>query len=233
MTQENSNILENSDYKNFEEKRWKGREQQLVFRHKIAYELLIKSNSNSFLDIGCGDGVFEEFIENKNKNIKSTGIDFSSTAVESAKERNLNADFIMADVTSGGVPFDDNSFDTVIALDVLEHQFAPQDLLKEMKRVAKKFVIVGVPNFSSFPSRIQMLCGRVPENNRPKKGHVYWFNREKLINLLENGGFKIVVIRMNYQLERYFLIGAFLRFLTKIFPGLFALSFVVLAEKEV
>lgn len=231
MSSQNINTIEESDYKNFEERRWKGREQQLVFRHRVAHELLLESSSNSFLDIGCGDGIFEEFVEDKSKNIKGTGVDFSSTAIESAKNRDLKANFIIADVTGKGIPLADNTFDAVVALDVLEHQFAPQDLLKEMGRVTKRYVIVGVPNFSSFPARIQMMWGNVPENNRPKKGHVYWFNRNTLQKLLKDGGFEIRVIKMNHQLERFFLLGTLFSVLAKIFPNLFSLSFVVLAEK--
>lgn len=224
--------VEESDYKKFEEKRWIGRDQQLVFRHRVAYELLVESKSSSFLDIGCGDGVFESFVKEHNNQIQCTGIDFSSSAIESAKKRIANVDFLIADVTSNGIPFDADSFDTVIALDVLEHQFAPQDLLCEMKRAAKKHVIVGVPNFSSLPARIQTVFGKVPENNRPKKGHVYWFNKKTLTTLFEQNGLIITDIRMNHQMERYFFLGALFGVLMKLFPGLFALSFVVLAEKS-
>lgn len=223
--------MEDSDYKKFEEKRWVGREQQLVFRHRVAYELLVQTKSNSFLDIGCGDGTFEAFVKKNNESIQCTGIDLSSSAIKNAKNRMLPVDFLTVDVTSKGIPFSDETFDTIIALDVLEHQFAPQDLLQEMKRVTKKYIIIGVPNFSSFPARLQMLFGFIPENNRPKKGHVYWFNRKTLLKLVKDGGFTIKEVRMNYQLERYFLLGSIFGFLTKAFPGLFSLSFVLLAEK--
>lgn len=219
------------DYELFEDKRWSKKMQQLVFRHQAAYSLFKNSEGTSFLDIGCGDGVFEEFVKSEHPEVVCAGIDLSETAIATAKEKVSGVEFIARDVLREGIPYPDNSFDVVIALDVLEHVFNPEILLSEMKRVAKHHVIIGVPNFSSFPSRVQMLFGRVPENNRPKKGHVYWFTRDILASLLTSHGLKISKFETNHQLAKVPFFGTLLKFLARIFPNLFALSFVALAKK--
>lgn len=219
------------DYEVFEETRWSSKDQQLVFRHRAAYSLWQKTGGDSFLDIGCGDGVFEKFVKEKHPKSVCSGIDLSEIAIQTAKSNVPDVEFQVRDVLKEGIPYADNTFDAVIALDVLEHVFQPHILLQEIKRVTKKYAIIGVPNFSSFPSRVQMLFGRVPENNRPKKGHAYWFTISVLKNLLEENGFVIREIKTNYQLERFPVLGAFFALLTRIFPGMFALSFIILAEK--
>jgi hypothetical protein len=111
---------------------------------------------------------------------------------------------------------------------VLEHQYDPLVLLKEMARVSKKSVVVGVPNFSSLPARLQILSGRVSENNQPHKGHVYWFNYPVLMGLAEKADLVLERCVMN-TFRPATIVG---NTLTKLFPNLFALSFVAHFHKR-
>lgn len=58
------------------------------------------------------------------------------------------------------LPFDDKKFDVVTALDVLEHLDNPHEALKELFRVAKKSVIVSLPNMYYIQFRWNFLRGR-------------------------------------------------------------------------
>lgn len=220
-----------SEYKEFEDARWKGRIQNPVFRHGAALDL-IDPKDRSILDIGCGDGLFEKLVVDRLPNVRAVGVDFSDEAIALAAVKVPKAEFVVADALVGGIPFADGSFDTVVALDTLEHLYVPQDLIKEMTRVSKKRLIIGVPNFSSLPARLQMLMGKVPENNKPKKGHVYWFNHRVLVNMLKDEGLTIESVKVNCQLQRYPIVGKILLFLARTFPNLFALSYVVAARKK-
>ena len=110
-----------------------------------------------------------------------------------------------------------------LVLDVLEHVYDPLRLLQEAARVSKQFVIVGVPNFSSLPARLQVLRGTVPENNQPNKGHLYWFNHNVLSKVATKAGLQVVEMQMN----TFKPISLFGNWLVRLFPNLFALSFVV------
>ncbi|MBU3968908.1 methionine biosynthesis protein MetW [Patescibacteria group bacterium] len=200
----------------FENEKWKGKDQQIVFRHKMALKMI---GSGRVLDIGCGDGLFLEML----KNVTSEGVDISEEGIKKCIEKGLNV--FLCDFSKDRLPFSDNEFDYVVMLDVLEHLYVPEELLKEAIRVSKKYVIISVPNFSSLPARVQTLFGGVPENNRPKKGHVYWFNLKILEEMLKNNDLKIVDIKMNSFWG--------LNFLTRIFPSLFALSFILRMEKSI
>ncbi len=210
--------------KQFENKRWAGGQQKVVFRHTKALEM---TEGPRVLDVGCGDGLFLGMLNEKDFNAQ--GVDMSDEGVKKCKEKGFDA--VVYDASGGKLPFADNEFDSVVLLDILEHLYSPEDLLKEATRVSKKYVVISVPNFNSIPARLQVLLGKVPENNRPNKGHVYWFNYLNLTDMLKKNNLEIVAFEANTFLASRLLVGPMMKLLTKKFPTLFALSFVVKAEK--
>ena len=213
----------------FEEEHWSGGDQPVVYRHEAALKL-IPQDATSLLDIGCGDGLLLSLAAERVSGT-CTGVDFSDTAVAKAKEKVAACSFKTADITKR-LPFDDTSFETVVALDVCEHLYFPNRLMNEMARVSSKYVIIGVPNFSSLPARLQVLRGRVPENNTPKRGHLYWFNYAVLCNMIQGAGLEVDELLMNYPWETKPLIGPIIKRAGTALPNLFALSFVVRAKKR-
>jgi len=211
--------------KSFENARWTSFRQSIEFRHTAALGLI---KEGPVLDIGCGDGLLLSLC--KDARIEAQGIDFSDAAILHCKEQELNTQQV--DISILPLPFADKSFPIVIALDVLEHTYDPLPLLSEMKRISSRNVIIGVPNFSSLPARLQMFFGKVPENNRSKKGHIYWFNWSVLYSLVKKSGLRISSLRVNALWERMPLIGFLSRALAKIFPSLFALSFVIVCDYD-
>ncbi len=61
--------------------------------------------------------------------------------------------------TDSVIPFEDNFFDVVYAIEVLEHTFRPYDFMKEAYRVLKSngTLIISVPNVSHILSRFSNL----------------------------------------------------------------------------
>jgi len=83
------------------------------------------SKNNSILDYGCGNSPYREMFNDKNSKYVTADI------VEN----------ILAEVhldSKGQVPLDNNSFDTIISTQVLEHVDNPNLYLSEVKRLLKK-----------------------------------------------------------------------------------------------
>ncbi len=109
------------------------------------YKAWLKKNEK-VLDIGCGDGILSSIII-KNTNIRLTGCDISNYL-------KIKIPFVLMK-SSGKLPFEDKSFDTVMLNDVLHHiSFQDQEnILKEAIRVAQKILIFEVePTLSGMIS---------------------------------------------------------------------------------
>ncbi len=202
------------DAHKFENARWQLGDQTPQFRHYACADIIGQGN---VLDVGCGDGLLLDML--REKGVSGEGVDFSEEAIQKCKAKGIRATRHTLDEK---LLYADTSFDWVVALDVLEHQYDPLALLREMTRVSKKNVIVGVPNFSSFPARLQVLLGAVPENNKPNKGHIYWFNYPVLCDLASRSGLIMHECRANTFRPATVFGSAPQRFL----PNLFSLSFV-------
>ncbi|WP_067726340.1 class I SAM-dependent methyltransferase [Oceanobacillus damuensis] len=87
------------------------------------------------LDIGCGDGYGTTKLYQSGFQV--TGIDLSEEMIRLAntrrKERNIS--FMQGDVNE--IPFEDNYFDAVMAINVLEWVENPLQAINELKRVVK------------------------------------------------------------------------------------------------
>lgn len=208
-----------TDVKYFENSRWTSFRQSVEFRHTAALEFI---KDGRVLDIGCGDGLFMDML--RKKGVKAVGVDISDKAVEECLKQGLHAEVV---ASADALPFPDAHFEYVVMLDILEHVYDPILFLAEARRVSKKYIIVGVPNFSSLPARMQTLLGRVPENNRPKKGHVYWFNYAVLMSMAKQAALTPSRLKMNTFSPFTFCSGR----VTNIWPNLFALSFVLELRK--
>lgn len=102
------------------------------------------------LEIGCGNGkTISSLIDD---GVEVAGLDFSETAIEQCRSL-FDCEFVCSDCTK--LPFEDGSFDGVIAFHVLEH-LQPDELestMKEIFRVMKKDAVLLVKVFSKSDMR--------------------------------------------------------------------------------
>lgn len=106
---------------------------------------LINGRYDSVLDVGCRDKILKDFLK---KDAKYQGIDYK------------DSNEILGHNLEYGIPFEDNSFDIVFALDVLEHVENVHFLFDEILRVSKLEAIVAIPNISYWKFRLRFLKGK-------------------------------------------------------------------------
>ncbi|CCE72999.1 Piso0_000008 [Millerozyma farinosa CBS 7064] len=113
---------------------WRNVENSLSFM--VQY---IKESSN-VLDVGCGPGSITVDIASRVPKGHVTGIDTFEELISQGQQKasdlkQENVFFRVASATS--LPFEDNSFDVVVAHQVLVHLADPEAAFREMRRVVK------------------------------------------------------------------------------------------------
>jgi ubiquinone/menaquinone biosynthesis C-methylase UbiE len=125
----------------------------------------------TFLDIGCGDGMYEELFKSKFGLL--IGVDISSYDLETAKKRlnrQSNVDFILADAIH--LPLRDSSVDVVLCSEVLEHLHEPEKALLEIFRVFNKIVLITVPVVNILTIVAKPVYGQKLNDIMRRVGHV-------------------------------------------------------------
>lgn len=95
------------------------------------------------LDAGCGEG---ETLERLAPLLPEavTGVDLNPESVEFTRERIPAGEFSVADILD--LPFEADSFDLVLCLEVLEHIPDPGPAVDELARVGRGDIIFSVPS---------------------------------------------------------------------------------------
>jgi len=132
------------------------------------------------LDVGCGNG--NDALRYSSE--KYTGVDISLPLLEAAKEYCPSHSFKQCDAAN--LPFEDESFDYVFCVSLLEHLHSledTRDCFREMVRVAKNGVLVSWhnPPYDEGESRIKTS---IDETGR-HFGHRKWSNWFKTSDLTE------------------------------------------------
>lgn len=97
----------------------------------------IDANAENLVDVGSGNGYFLKKVEQKYPQIKLHACDLGK------KPKLVDCDFKMGDVEN--LPYEDQSIDVVTCHHTLEHVLDLDQSVRELKRVAKKQVVVVVP----------------------------------------------------------------------------------------
>jgi SAM-dependent methyltransferase len=129
------------------------------------------------LDIGCRYGTLTSRYLAGNDVV---GIDVDREALEKAAELGIETIWAHAEEA---LPFDDRSFDVVVAGELLEHVRDPEALVAEAHRVLRpEGTFVGsVPNAFRVKNRLRFLAGSQPERDPT---HLHLFTPTDLRRLL-------------------------------------------------
>jgi ubiquinone/menaquinone biosynthesis C-methylase UbiE len=95
------------------------------------------------LDFGCGDGPLSFFLAKEKHPRRIVGVDISASAIECAKTflartpviEDVNVEFVLG--STDRLPMPDESFDTLLAFDCLEHVMSPRPILRDWYRILR------------------------------------------------------------------------------------------------
>mgnify|MGYP001576920526 FL=1 len=119
----------------------RGTQRESALFDNIAPEIL--AASVSLLDVGCGDGDFLQRLARSRPALALAGVDMSRERLKSAKAVLPAVELKQGQLPA--LPFEGQSFDTVVCSEVLEHVDDPTGALQELWRVARKQLIITVP----------------------------------------------------------------------------------------
>ncbi len=109
---------------------------------RIVFGRRIRAIANAFqphlcsgrvLDVGCGNGMISKLLMEGRDDLTITGVDTlvrPETAIPVAEYNGVN------------LPFPDNSFSTILLVDVLHHTPDPQAVLQECRRVCRDAILI-------------------------------------------------------------------------------------------
>jgi methionine biosynthesis protein MetW len=114
------------------------------------------------LDLGCGDGVFLEFLRDQ-RQVRGTGLEIDQKYITAAISRGLNV--IEQNMDEGLANFPDQSFDTVVLALALQAVKYPERVLDEMLRIGREGIVT-FPNFGHWRCRLMLgIRGHMPVSN--------------------------------------------------------------------
>jgi methionine biosynthesis protein MetW len=193
--------------------------------------------NNKVLDIGCAGGYLGEKLI-KEKNCEVWGIEPEKKYYEEALNKGYKIVFNKK-IEEALESIQNEKFDYILAGDVLEHLERPGKILLSLSNFLKdngRFVI-SLPNIAHYSVRFGLLSGKWDMHDAGilDKTHLHFYTLKSANELLNNAGWKVVSMRPRGDLERWFRkiglewVGRKLLFL---WPRLFAVQFIFIAEKE-
>lgn len=137
-------------------------------------------SDKKILDIGCRDG---ELTSNYIKGNEIIGLDIDKEALERIR-KNLKIEAHWHDINQAVLPFEDGTFDVVVAGEILEHLVSPQFVAEEAYRILKPagLFIGSVPNSFHWRGRMAFLRGYSIEDAT----HLQLFSHQRIQTLLTN-----------------------------------------------
>ena len=176
--------------------------------------------NSSLIDLGSGDGVFINFLQNKKKNITTFSADISEYVSSSNNKNN----HIVCDISSPEQVRSLGSYDYVSLFEVIEHIPNSEELVQSAIKIARKSIFISIPNTGYFPFRLRLLFGKFPDQWKVHPGeHLRFWTCTDFSIWLEN------ILQDEQVIFNYY---EGIPLLNKLLPKLFAAGIVCEIRKK-
>lgn len=172
--------MSKKDYYSEKEKIYPLSDHEAILRYNRAIKISGIKKNQVILDVGCKYAILNDILKEQNILVDYFGVDITSNVFRKIKGFQPEK-FVEADI-SKKIPFPDNKFDYIFALEIMEHVEFPTRMLSEIKRVLKDdgVLILSVPN---------VYCWNEMYANIAKKseteGHISAFTFQIMERLLQ------------------------------------------------
>lgn len=180
--------------KNFVERYWekywekKDSPKDYSYKADLVKRLVPLEKKLRVLDFGCGKGIITQDMLSINSSLKITGVDVSKIAIESARKRMPQQKFyIIGD--DERLPFKNNSFDFITALDVLLFVQDTELIFKELSRILKPQgkLLITLPYYGILKNIVIAFLGFDQVYN-PRGACIRYYTKKSLINEIKAVG---------------------------------------------
>lgn len=166
-------INETSNRFHFYETYWK------ICGLKLLKKYFPSPKVNSILDFGCGRGEVAPLYRSKGYDVTGTDSD-----QECVRISNLNGRCVLLSPTNPVDQFGPKSFDAVVCFHVLEHVPSPIETIQALSQIARKAVVLAVPNLHTVHKLFKRKIGISDVN----EGHLQSWDHGHLQSLAERHG---------------------------------------------
>ncbi len=165
---------------------------------KLFTEKIVKTISRlkikNILDAGCGEGFIIRKVLKNIPDIKINGLDMNQDSIQFAKKILPNCKFTQGDIIN--MPYNNNSYDLIIALEILEHLKSPELALQELKRVTNNYCLISVP-LEPYFSLGNLLSGKNIKQFGKEPEHLQLWNKKQIVNLVSQY-FNILSVNVSF-----------------------------------
>lgn len=149
----------------------------------------ITKNVNSAHEIGAGEGRSTVKLNKMVSNL--TASEYVQNLVLLAQK--INPELLIFQESVYELKNENSSIDLVFLLEVLEHLDYPELAIKEIKRISKKYLILGVPREPIWCA-LNMCRLKYLKDFGNTPGHLNHWSKKSLIKLIENEYGKVIAI---------------------------------------
>jgi ubiquinone/menaquinone biosynthesis C-methylase UbiE len=145
-------------------------------RFKIVLKLIDNEKFENMLDVGFGSGIFLPTLAKNAQNLYAIDIHQHIGLVEEML-KNTGARIRLKQASALNLPFENDSFDCITCLSVLEFIEDTDKAVSEMVRVAKKGakIIIGAPSVNKLTDFCYKIAGKSGQNQK------HYSNQNKII----------------------------------------------------
>jgi len=197
-------------------------------------------SGENYLEIGAGSG--NVMLSNRNKFKNAVGVELSQTRIPELKKLFLNDDglkIISGNVEDYNLELQENYFDWIVMIAVIEHLVEPISALKYLRKLLKPGgkILIDTSNIAKWTRRIKLLFGFFPSTASLNEG-LRMYDKKTQTDLFDEGHLhyftyrslsKMLIERSGYSEVSKCSYGSY-GVLTQLLPNLFS-ECIVIATK--